>query len=114
MTLKDILRAKKGSDIHTIHPTATCDDVVGELVRQNIGSLIVCPCAYGGMMPRVVGIITERDILRAQAAHRAPLERLCVADVMTTELVTASPDDTVERAMELMTQRRVRHLPIIA
>jgi CBS domain-containing protein len=112
MHLQDILN-RKGSEVRTIDPRATADDAVAELVRYNIGSLMVCQYADDG--PAVVlGIITERDILRAQAAHKAPLEALQVADVMTTELVTAKPSDSLQEAMRLMTEHRVRHLPIIA
>jgi CBS domain-containing protein len=113
MRLQDILN-RKGNSVRTIGPEATADAAVSELVRHNIGSLMVCQCQDDGQPLVVLGIITERDILRAQAAHRAPLEALLVADVMTTELVTALPSDRVEEAMRLMTEHRVRHLPIVA
>jgi CBS domain-containing protein len=112
MTLRDILRVK-GTDVHTIGPDATLDDVVQELVRYNIGSLVVCECATEDDQPTMIGIITERDILRAQAAHKAPLEKLRVAGAMSKNLITASPDDRIEDAMGLMTDNRVRHLPIV-
>jgi CBS domain-containing protein len=113
MRLQDIL-SRKGAGVCMIAPEATADDAVAELVRYNIGSLMVCQFGDDGQPRVVLGIITERDILRAQAAHRAPLEALLVANVMTTELVTARPSDSVEEAMRLMTEHRVRHLPIIA
>ena len=113
MLLQDILN-RKGSDVRMIGPEATADDAVAELVRHNIGSLMVCQFADDGQPLVVLGIITERDILRAQAAHKAPLESLLVANVMTTDLVTAQPSDGVEQAIRLMTEHRVRHLPIVA
>jgi CBS domain-containing protein len=112
MRLQEILMAK-GTEVHTIGPAASLDDVVQELVRYNIGSLIVCEPASKGTDVRILGIITERDILRAQAAHRAPLEKLTVASVMSTRLVTAAPEDHILEAMRLMTHYRIRHLPIV-
>jgi len=69
MLLKDVL-AKKSKDVHTISSNASADDVVTELVRFNIGSLLVRDSPRGP----ILGIITERDILRALAAHGAPLQ----------------------------------------
>ena len=112
MMLREILN-HKGTEVHLIGPRETLDDAVSELVRCNVGSLIVCGSASEGGHPSVLGIITERDILRAQAAHRAPLEQLTVEGAMSTHLVVAAPDDTLECAMQLMTERRVRHLPIM-
>lgn len=112
MTLQDILRAK-GTIVHSIAPTATLDDVVAKLVEHNCGSLVVCDSSVPGSKPRMVGIITERDILRACAARQAPLEAQRVADVMTRKLVTGTPSDPVSDTMGLMTQHRIRHLPVL-
>ncbi|GAF90592.1 unnamed protein product [marine sediment metagenome] len=112
MHLHEILRSK-GTDIHIIGPEASLDDVVQELVRHNIGSLIVCESTSKGMDTQLIGIITERDILRAQATHKAPLELLRVASAMSEELVTATPDDSINVAMKRMTEHRIRHLPIV-
>jgi CBS domain-containing protein len=62
---------------------------------------------------RLAGIITERDILKACAAGRAPLEVTTVAEVMTRDVLVGSPHDTVEDAMGLMTVNRIRHLPVV-
>lgn len=107
MLLRQILR-NKGHEIHTISSSESCDRAVTELVRFNIGSLLVRDVPDGP----ILGIITERDILRAQASHRAPLEKLLVATVTSTELVTAHPDDHIMVAMRLMTTHRIRHLPV--
>ena len=108
MLLRDILLIK-GSDIQTIASQASCDDAVAKLVCFRIGSLLVRDAPDAP----VLGIITERDILRAQAEHQAVLEELKVATVMSHELVVADPDDSLVTAMRLMTNRRVRHLPVI-
>ncbi len=111
MTLSDILRSK-GSQVYSISAQSTLEDVVQSLVRHNCGSLVVCEgddCQHG----RLLGIITERDILRACAAHEASLAELRVADLMTRELVVGSPDDSIDDTMGLLTDKRIRHLPVV-
>ena len=112
MTLQEILR-NKSATVRSISPQASLEDVVQTLVRHNIGSLVVCADAEGNQPCQMVGIITERDILRATAAHRAPLTAQRVEEVMTSDVVTASPNDSVEDVMGLLTDRRIRHLPIL-
>jgi CBS domain-containing protein len=109
MKLADIL-AHKGYKVHSIRPSASLAEVVQVLVRHNIGSLMVCEDED---CKRMLGIITERDILRACAARRGPLEGTAVADAMTTNVVTGSPCDSVEDTMGLMTEHRIRHLPVL-
>lgn len=111
MNLQDILR-QKGDQVHTIASGATLADVVHKLVQHNCGSLVVCDsdCDQAGSM---VGIITERDILRACAKHAQPLSDLRVADHMSRRPVTGSPDDSLEAVMGVMTQKRIRHLPVV-
>jgi CBS domain-containing protein len=109
MSLQEILQ-NKGSRVLSISPDATLADVVQKLVKHNCGSLVVCredDCT------RMLGIITERDILHACADHKIPLEDFRVSEVMTTELATCAPGDSVQEAMGLMTQRRIRHLPVV-
>jgi CBS domain-containing protein len=108
MRLRDIL-ATKGYEVHTITSHATCDEVITELVRCNIGSLLIRDVPGGP----ILGIITERDVLRAQATHGVPLEQLPVAAFIARELITAEPEDDLLIAMHLMTTHRVRHLPVV-
>ncbi len=109
MTLREILRVK-GTKVHSIHPTASLDEVVQKLVRHNIGSLVVCEDDD----PReMVGIITERDILRACAANNTTFDQLHAGDCMSTKLVTGALSDSVEDIMGMMTEHRVRHLPVM-
>jgi CBS domain-containing protein len=109
MTLQELLRGK-GTQVHTIAPDATLDDVVQSLMQHRCGSLIVCE---GGERTRMVGIITERDIMRACAERRTPLSSYRVRDYMTSNPVTGSPRNTLDDAMAIMTERRIRHLPIV-
>ena len=115
MTLREILHAK-GHVVHTIGSDATLDLAVQTLVKHNCGSLVVCdppPQEERRSAPRMVGIITERDILKACAANKGMLPSVLVANVMTREVATGSPDDSVEDTMGLMTNRRIRHLPVL-
>lgn len=111
MTLQEILSGK-GSGVHTITPSSTLEDVVQTLVKHNCGSLVVCDSADGARR-RMLGIITERDILRACAAHLGSLESISVSHVMTTNVVTGAPADSIEDTMGLMTDKRIRHLPVL-
>ncbi len=111
MFVSNILRTK-GTEIHTIAPEATADDVVQELVKHNVGSLVVMETDAAGES-RMAGIVTERDILRAQAAHRKPLEELLVREVMSEGVIVASLEDKLQVVMRLMTEHRIRHLPVM-
>ena len=111
MILQEILNAK-GTTVYTIRPDATLQDVVYRLVHHKVGSLVVT--ADGERDGQVVGIITERDILRACASERGPLSSIPVSDVMSTRLLTGRPDGTIEDAMGLMTDNRIRHLPVVS
>jgi CBS domain-containing protein len=108
MRLRDVLE-RKSKDIRSIPSQSSCAEVVTELVRFNIGSLLVRDAPSSP----ILGIITERDILRALAERQLPLEQLSVAMIMSRGLVTAGPDDDIMVAMELMTTHRVRHLPVV-
>jgi CBS domain-containing protein len=113
MRLHEIL-AVKGNVVHAIAPDATLREVAKTLVRHNIGALLVFE---GADQPppadRILGIISERDLLHVCATDSAVLDTLRVAEVMSTGLITASPDDLVEDVMGLMTSQRKRHLPVI-
>ena len=106
MNLETILQSK-GTDVHTIRPTATLEETIRTLVRFDIGSLLVCEPHAGLEDGRAIGIITERDILRAQADHPGTPRQLTVAAAMTTELITAPPQAELGHAMHLMTEHRV-------
>ena len=112
MILQDILTAK-GTHVFTIHPDATLDHVAHDMVKHNVGALVVCTreCPGG---ERLAGIVTERDLLRVWAAGQSDLAAVKVHTVMTTKLITATPESPVEDVMGLMTDHRIRHLPVLA
>ena len=106
MQLCEILGVK-GRMVHTCTPDDTLADVVDQLVGYNIGSLVVM------QRDEMVGIITERDILRTHAQVRGPLDQVKVHERMTRCPVVCSPSDDVPSTMGVMTERRIRHLPVV-
>jgi len=108
MKVRDILE-EKGKEVATIWADQILGQVVRELVEKNIGSLLVLDQERS-----IVGIITERDVLRQCDKHPESFKNLKVADVMTKNLIVASPDDELDYVENIMTKNRVRHLPIIA
>ena len=106
MRLFDILKTK-GTQVYTISPDVSLADVVLTLVQRNCGSLVVCD---GETM---VGIITERDILKACSGGQGDLAQIPVRAQMSVNLTTGSPDDDVSHTMGIMTKKRIRHLPIL-
>jgi CBS domain-containing protein len=104
--LREILQCK-GKEIYCVWPRATLQDVVNLLVEHNCGSLLVVEG------DQLLGIITERDILRAAAANDRPLGERLVRDHMTVDLLTGGPEDGIEEVMGWMTEHRVRHLPVL-
>jgi CBS domain-containing protein len=109
MSLQAILQ-HKGTRVFAISPDASLGEVVQKLVKYNCGSLVVCE---GEDCTRMVGIISERDILRAWATRQSSLDPLRVSEIMTREVTTCAPNDSVQDAMGMMTERRIRHLPIV-
>jgi CBS domain-containing protein len=106
MKVHDILQ-HKGRDIFSIRSDATVADVVMALVDHNCGSLMVVDDG------QPVGIITERDILRACATDRRDLAQIRVAEKMSTEPVTGTADQSLGEVMGVLTEKRIRHLPIV-
>lgn len=106
MNLRDILHSK-GSAVHMIAPTSTLADAVRVMVEHRCGSLVV------GHGEQMVGIISERDILRTLAEVKSPLETIPISDRMTSRVITGQPDDDLGKVMGIMTQNRIRHLPVV-
>jgi|SRR5215475_9508545 len=98
----------KGTHVETIRPDARVYSVVWELKLKGIGALVVSDDGR-----TVLGIISERDIVRGLIEHGYDLLGLAVSRVMTAPVVTCTPEDSITTVMSLMTRQRVRHLPVI-
>ena len=106
MAVVHILK-QKGSDVVTVKPSDMVQSIVDLLARHRIGAVIVVD-SQGG----IAGIVSERDVVRAVASHGASALGREITSVMTSNVRTCSPADSVERLMELMTEHRIRHLPV--
>ena len=107
MTVKTILSAK-GSDVTTIEATATIETAIGILAERRIGALVVL-----GADHRVVGILSERDIVRTLAAQGAGALTAPLALIMTRKVSTCSQSETISSIMERMTTGKFRHVPVV-
>jgi len=105
-TVTNLLR-EKDSHIWSIQPGATVYEAIELMARKNIGAV---PIVEAG---KLLGILSERDytrkvILKGKSSRKTPVE-----DIMSTSLVAVSPDNTIAECMRLMTEERVRHLPVL-
>ncbi|HTZ79826.1 MAG TPA: CBS domain-containing protein [Stellaceae bacterium] len=107
MNVESILKVK-GDAVITIPPTATLAEAVDLLARRRIGALVV---SADGAVPQ--GILSERDIVRGLGAEGASLLDRQVETAMTRTVVTCSPGDQIADLMALMTERRIRHVPVL-
>ena len=107
MNVENILRTK-GSGVATIRPDETVGAAVKELIARNIGALVVSENGES-----VDGIISERDIVHGLADHGVALLSLNVAEMMTRQVVTCELSDSVDQLMAEMTNRRIRHFPVV-
>ena len=106
MTLAPLLD-RPGRELVSIGPDATVFEAIGRMVEHNVGSILV---TEGDALQ---GIFTERDYLRRIALQGRTSRETRVGDVMTADLVTVSPDETVDRCLATMTERKIRHLPVL-
>jgi CBS domain-containing protein len=107
MNVETILRTK-GQAVATVGPNETISTVVEELISRNIGALVVSE--DGGSID---GIVSERDIVHALADHGAGLLSLRVSAIMTRRVATCGPADSIDKLMAEMTNRRIRHFPVV-
>lgn len=105
-TIAHVLTAK-GPQVHTIRPTDTVFEAVKKMVELNSGSLLVTEG------DAIHGIITERDYLRNIVLAGRTSKTTQVREIMTSQIVVVKPDTPVEEAMAIMTDRRIRHLPVV-
>lgn len=104
--VSDIL-ASKGRDVLSIDGSATVYDAIAKMVEGNVGALLV----YDG--GRLQGIVTERDYLRRVTLEGRDERTTPVREIMSTEVVYVGPDASIEECMAVMTERRIRHLPVL-
>jgi len=106
MRISDILD-RKGASVVTARPETTVAELVQMLAEHKIGAV---PVLDGD---RPAGIVSERDVVRQLAGAGSGLLAQSVSELMTTELVTAGPNDSLDDIAALMTERRIRHLPVL-
>lgn len=106
MGIATILRSK-GSDVATCEPETPVADIVQLLMSRGIGAV---PIMEGSA---IVGIVSERDIVRCMATRGGEVLTLAAREVMTAPAIVIGPGDSVPMAMEMMTDRRIRHLPVV-
>jgi CBS domain-containing protein len=99
---------RKGPAVHAVSSTYTIARAVDEMNHHRIGSIVVME---GN---RLAGIFTERDVLQRVVGAGLDPKVMRVADVMTTNLITVTPETTMEEVMEIFAEKRVRHLPVMA
>lgn len=106
MRISDVLRSK-GSAVATVTETTTVIGLLAELATHNIGAMVVV------RDKDVVGIVSERDVVRKLHENGPDLLRLHVSDIMSSVAVTCAPADAVDDLSALMTNNRVRHVPVL-
>ncbi len=106
MLIAEILRGK-GSGVQTTTAQATLQSAINVLASERIGVLVVSSNGRS-----IDGILSERDIVRGLANESADFGGYAVGDLMTSKVFTCSPDDTVASVMELMDEKRIRHVPV--
>lgn len=104
-TLGEILRTK-GATVLTISASSTVLEAIYLMNEHRVGAVVVTEG------DRVVGMFTERDVLRRVVPHERPPAQLSVAEVMTADVLCCGPETTVEEASRIMKDRRIRHLPV--
>ena len=107
MIIASILQSK-GSEVSTAPPNEKISVVVETLKRQGIGSLVLCDESL-----KILGIISERDIIGAIAERGPEVLGLPVGEIATRTVQTCRPDDSIETVMAIMTKWRIRHLPVV-
>ena len=105
-TVRQILDAK-GHDVSTIDPDATVYNAIKKLADENIGSLVVMDDE------KIVGIVTERDYARNVILKGKASPTTLVKDIMSTRVVCVGPEQSVEECMAVMTDKAIRHLPVL-
>jgi CBS domain-containing protein len=112
VNISDILRHKSAepsrrSAVLTIGPAETVTTLLGALAEHNVGALVVVENSD------VTGIVSERDVVRRLAERGAEMLDATISEIMSTDVVSCSSKDKVDSVAETMTERRIRHMPVI-
>lgn len=107
MTFIAQLLASKGASVHTVAPDASVYEAVSTMADRGVGALIVMEGS------QVVGVISERDYARKVILQDRSSKTTRVRDIMTTRVIVGRLDQTIEQGMAVMTDKRIRHLPIM-
>jgi CBS domain-containing protein len=107
MTIASVLR-DKGNAVISVSPTTTVQAIAEIIASKRIGAVLVLEADK-----RLVGIVSERDVVKAVAARPDGIHNMLARDIMTRSVTTASPRTTIEEAMEIMDHGYFRHLPVI-
>lgn len=105
-TVADILKIK-GYKVYSIDKSATVYEAVAKMTEKSVGCLVVTKGE------ETIGIVTERDYLRKVIIKGHTAKATPVTDIMTSEIICVGPESTVEQCMAIMTEKRIRHLPVI-
>ncbi|ONI87174.1 histidine kinase [Saccharothrix sp. ALI-22-I] len=106
MRIADVLR-NKGSAVATVESRASVADLVAALAEHNVGAMVV-------IGPEgIAGIVSERDVVRKLHDRGGELLSAPVSEIMTSEVLTCTPRDSVDSLTVLMTERRIRHVPVV-
>ncbi|MGH3734645.1 MAG: CBS domain-containing protein [Micromonosporaceae bacterium] len=106
MRISDVLR-HKGPQVATLPPSASVSELIAALADHNIGAMVVLDA------DTVVGIVSERDVVRQLKDRGADLLAAPVSEIMTTSVFTCAVEDTVDGLGHTMTERRIRHVPVL-
>ena len=107
MRVADLLRTK-GSEVATVPPKISVTGLLEDLARYNVGALVVVDEAG-----TLVGIVSERDVVRRLNERGGSLLTAPVSEIMTAPVVTCEPSQAVDALAEIMTERRIRHMPVV-
>ncbi|MGI8868873.1 MAG: CBS domain-containing protein [Mycobacteriales bacterium] len=108
MRINEVLRRKGSTEVATIDADETVQVLVSELAKWGVGALVVV-----GADGTVQGIVSERDVVRRLADSHADLLEQRVRAIMTADVVTCRPDDDIVHVLRMMTDRRIRHVPVV-
>lgn len=106
MRIADVLRGK-GTDVATVEPGTTVSQLLSALAEHNVGAMVVLD------QDNLVGIVSERDVVRHLHNHGADLLNRPVSELMTRDVATCGTEETVDNLTILMTNRRIRHVPVV-